>query len=216
MPPAAQAEVVSAPRSDRPAPAWSNAAWGAVLVLLVVAVYWPTLANGFIWDDDLYVVDNVPLRTLAGLRDIWLKFTSEPQYYPLVHTTFWVEYQLWGADPRGYHAVNMALHAAAVLLVWRARSAARAGGLAGGGDLRRAPHRSRERGLGDRAEERAVVRAGARIDPGVLCACWGLTERVSPTATRPSRAKIRPHSEAGATVRACAVCGGGAQQIGDG
>ncbi len=93
--------------------------WAGLLVLLVIAVYWPTLSNGFIWDDDAHVEMNRTLRSAGGLADIWFHLGATPQYYPLVHTTFWVEYHLWGLTPRGYHAVNMALHAGCVLLVWR-------------------------------------------------------------------------------------------------
>jgi tetratricopeptide (TPR) repeat protein len=93
--------------------------WGAALVLLVAIVYWPTLGNGFIWDDDWYVENNGTLRTWQGLADIWFKLGAVPQYYPLVHSTFWVEYHLWGLDPRGYHVVNMLLHATAVVVLWR-------------------------------------------------------------------------------------------------
>ena len=37
----------------------------------------------------------------------------------MVHTTLWVEYQLWGFDPHGYHLVNLLLHATGVVLLWR-------------------------------------------------------------------------------------------------
>jgi tetratricopeptide (TPR) repeat protein len=92
---------------------------GAILVFLVAVVYQPTLTNGFIWDDDIYVAENPTLRSLQGLSDIWFKLGAVPQYYPLVHSTFWVEAHLWGTFPGGFHAVNMLLHATAVLLVWR-------------------------------------------------------------------------------------------------
>jgi tetratricopeptide (TPR) repeat protein len=88
-------------------------------VICVLAAYWPALHAGFVWDDDMYVTENLTLRSLDGLRRLWLDRSAVPQYYPLTHTTFWLEYHLWGLSPAGYHAVNMLLHAANSLLVWR-------------------------------------------------------------------------------------------------
>ena len=92
----------------------------AALVLLTIIAYLPIiyLRAGFIWDDDSYVINNMNLRSLAGLRDIWFKIGATPQYYPLVHTTFWIEYHLWGLNPLGYHIVNILLHAAGALALW--------------------------------------------------------------------------------------------------
>jgi tetratricopeptide (TPR) repeat protein len=73
-----------------------------------------------VWDDDDYVVENPMLRSGEGLRRIWTDTAATPQYYPLTHTTFWVEYQLWGLRPAGYHGVNVLLHAVSVLLLWEA------------------------------------------------------------------------------------------------
>jgi protein O-mannosyl-transferase len=72
---------------------------------------------GFIWDDDAYVTANMTLRDFSGLIDIWAKPGATPQYYPMVHSTFWLEYQLWGDSPRGYHVVNVFLHIATSLLL---------------------------------------------------------------------------------------------------
>ena len=92
---------------------------GAALVAMVLASYAWTLQADFIWDDDAYVTKNATLESLDGLRRIWFEIGAVPQYYPLVHTSFWIERHLWGRDPLGYHAVNILLHAAGALLVWR-------------------------------------------------------------------------------------------------
>lgn len=89
-----------------------------LLILLTVIAYAPSLSNGFIWDDDGYVQANPTLRSVEGLVDIWTKRGATPQYYPLVHTTFWGEYQLWGLWAPGYHATNLLLHITASLLWW--------------------------------------------------------------------------------------------------
>ena len=89
------------------------------IVAAILLVYLPALGGGFIWDDDDYVTGNLTLRSLEGLRQIWFKVGAVPQYYPLVHTLYWIEYHLWGLDPLGYHLINILLHAAAALLLWR-------------------------------------------------------------------------------------------------
>jgi Tfp pilus assembly protein PilF len=91
-------------------------AW-ALLTLAAVLAYLPALGSGFIWDDDAYVTQNMALRSARGLARIWLQPGATPQYYPLVHTTFWLEYHLWGLSPLGFHLVNVVLHAATAFLV---------------------------------------------------------------------------------------------------
>lgn len=90
-----------------------------LIVVVTLAAYLPAIQGGFIWDDDDYVTENQTLRSMDGLINIWLSPKSIPQYYPLVHTSFWVEYQLWGLNPMGYHLVNVLLHIGAAFLLWR-------------------------------------------------------------------------------------------------
>ncbi len=93
---------------------------GAALLGLALLAYLPVLRDaGFIWDDDLYVTGNRTLRSLDGLLRMWTEERAIPQYYPLVHTSFWIEYQLWGLAPFGYHLNNVLLHGLGSVLLWR-------------------------------------------------------------------------------------------------
>ncbi len=93
---------------------------GAGTIVVVTALaYLPAFTAGFIWDDPDYILRNPTLRSPGGLVQMWTDRQSLPQWYPLVHTTFWVEYQLWGEDPTGYHVVNLALHALGAIVLWR-------------------------------------------------------------------------------------------------
>ena len=89
----------------------------AALVCLTVLTYWPALRGGFIWDDDDHFTQNPSMTAPDGLRQIWSSLAVS-RYYPLTLTTFWVQRRLWGLDPLPYHAWNIALHAANVVLVF--------------------------------------------------------------------------------------------------
>lgn len=93
------------------------AAWpAAAMVAAAVAAYLPALGAGFVFDDvPLLLRGSLPQGPLAA---IWLG-REGPDYWPLTMTTFWLEWRLWGEAAAGYHAVNLALHAAAALLLWR-------------------------------------------------------------------------------------------------
>ncbi len=93
---------------------------GALLLAAAFAAHGPAITRcGWIWDDDDYVTHNPLLVAEDGLARIWLEPRASPQWYPLVFTTFRVERALWGLDPRGFHATNVALHGLSALLLWR-------------------------------------------------------------------------------------------------
>ncbi len=92
---------------------------GVLIMALTVAAYLPALRGDFIWDDDVYVARNTTLVDAGGLAKMWFHLTITPQYYPLVFTTFWIEHHLWGNQPFGYHLVNVLIHAAGAVLLWR-------------------------------------------------------------------------------------------------
>jgi protein O-mannosyl-transferase len=104
---------------ERIHPVWHARLQGVLLLVLGCGAAWPAIHGGYILDDDIYVTHNADLRSAEGLYRIWFKMGAEPDYYPLVHTTFWLEYRLWGTEPLGYHATNIALHGLCALLLWR-------------------------------------------------------------------------------------------------
>src|SRR5467141_4384776 len=93
--------------------------FGLVLTAVTIFAYRPAWNGGFLWDDDAYVTNNDLLTSSDGLRRIWFSLDSPSQYFPLVYTTFRIERALWGLNPSGYHWVNILLHVANALLVWR-------------------------------------------------------------------------------------------------
>jgi tetratricopeptide (TPR) repeat protein len=96
-------------------------AWifGLLLVTVTIFAYRPAWNGGFLWDDDDYIIKNDLLTASDGLRRIWFSLDSPSQYFPLVYTTFRLERAIWGLHPSGYHWINLLLHVANALLVWR-------------------------------------------------------------------------------------------------
>jgi tetratricopeptide (TPR) repeat protein len=78
--------------------------------------YFPALRGALLWNDHDYVTQ-ASLQSLHGLKLIWFQVGATEQYYPLLHTAFWVEHRLWGDAPLGYHLVNVLLHATSACLL---------------------------------------------------------------------------------------------------
>ncbi len=90
--------------------------FSVMLVLATVAAYYPAWHGQPIWDDDAHLTAP-DLRSLEGLGRIWTEPGATQQYYPLVHTVFWIEQKLWDQSPFPYHLLNILLHAGAALLL---------------------------------------------------------------------------------------------------
>jgi len=104
------------PRAVAPpsTPAWSAGWLWLGCVALGLAAYWPALGGNFLWDDAGHVTRS-DLRSFAGLFRIWFEIGATQQYYPVLHTAFWLEQWIWGDSPLGYHLLNVALHATAAV-----------------------------------------------------------------------------------------------------
>ena len=89
---------------------------GFLLFVATLAVYQPAWNGAMIWDDDQHIT-RPDLRSINGLTRIWTDLGATQQYYPIVHSAFWLEYHLWGESTLGYHLVNILLHFFSALLL---------------------------------------------------------------------------------------------------
>ena len=82
---------------------------------LVLVIYLPLLPGSFVMDDQRLIREANPLVTgELTPRSVW--FQTD---FPLTLCTWWGERLMWGDNPAGYHAVNIALQAISAVLLWR-------------------------------------------------------------------------------------------------
>jgi len=89
---------------------------GLLVAVATVFAYLPALNGRFLWNDLDYVT-RPELRSLGGLGRIWFEVGATEQYYPLLHSGFWLQHIFFGDNPLGYHVVNLFMHLGATLLL---------------------------------------------------------------------------------------------------
>lgn len=98
-----------------------------ILFYLIVAVvsffvYYNSLNNDFVFDDESVVQNNTSIQTLSNIPKF---FTAEEgfhkvigRYYrPVVSSLYAADYALWGLKPFGFHLTNVIIHVIASLLL---------------------------------------------------------------------------------------------------
>src|SRR4051794_34880885 len=84
-----------------------------VLLAVALAAFGASLDSGFHLDDYAIFSDSALIST-AG----WTGIFRLRETRPLTYLTLWMNYSVSGGDPVLYHAVNLALHLAAVALAF--------------------------------------------------------------------------------------------------
>src|SRR5437016_12283401 len=93
-----------------------NWLFGLGLLIATFLIYQPAWNGQPIWDDEIHIT-TPELRSLHGLVRIWTDPAAAPQYYPLLHSLFWLEYKLWDGSVLPYHLLTIFFHAVLALLV---------------------------------------------------------------------------------------------------
>lgn len=84
------------------------------LAIAVIVVFGGSLSASLHFDD--YSIFSDPVLTSSSG---WWQVFEPARTRPLTYLTLWVNYQLGGEDPAGYHALNLLLHLATVLLLYK-------------------------------------------------------------------------------------------------
>lgn len=95
---------------------WPAGVLFPLLLAATLIVYLPCLDGEFLWDDAGHVTARA-LQSWSGLARIWIEPGATQQYYPLLHSAFWLEHRLWGDATLGYHLVNLLWHATSATLL---------------------------------------------------------------------------------------------------
>ncbi len=103
-----------------------------ILAALVFLFYANILPNAFVWDDNIFILQNHFIREWRNIPRLFQSdfFSLSPRrgafdekeggyYRPLVMLCYTVEYHLWGFNPFFYHLVSLLLHLLNVFLVYR-------------------------------------------------------------------------------------------------
>lgn len=93
---------------------WRTLGLGAGLLLVTLCAYANSLQGEFFLDDFVHIVDNDALRSPWPIRSLLSHHPSRP----LVMLSLAANFALGGLAPLGYHAVNLAIHLAAGLLLF--------------------------------------------------------------------------------------------------
>ncbi len=88
------------------------------LIVATAVAYLPAWNGKPIWDDNAHITQP-ELRSWHGLVEVWTQVGATQQYYPLVHSVFWIEQKLWGDSVLGYHLINIFLHGFAAIVLLR-------------------------------------------------------------------------------------------------
>lgn len=110
-----------------------------LITFLTLLAFSDILQNGFLIDDEMFIKDWSQAHSLSNLPDLLqgnVPDIHKGVYRPIRSVLYAVYWQLWGANPVGYHLHSIAVHLVVTLLVFliirrilRSEIAAFAGGL---------------------------------------------------------------------------------------
>jgi Flp pilus assembly protein TadD len=92
----------------------------ALLLLAVGLIYAPVIGHGYVYDDAVYITENMALRSGIDAHSVTWAFTTfhASNWHPVTWLSHLLDAELFGASPAGPHGVNVVLHGINALLVF--------------------------------------------------------------------------------------------------
>lgn len=104
----------------RQARTWPKPLLYLALLLWTGAVYWPSLGNGFTFDDDMVIKDAAYLLSQPKLESLlshnYFTLSGESTYRPVTTLTYIVDWHLGGGQPLVFHLHSLLWHLLAAAL----------------------------------------------------------------------------------------------------
>jgi len=90
------------------------------LSFLIIALYWRVYEYDFVSLDDSFIYDNPHLKDGLSIRNIIWAFSnySASLWIPVTWISFFLDYELYGMNPGGYHITNVILHVFNTLILF--------------------------------------------------------------------------------------------------
>jgi len=99
---------------------WSLVGLAALLAVIVLFVYAPSLSNEFVnWDDGKLIYNNETVKNFSweSIKTAWTTFDPE-LYIPLTRFSYQVEYFIFAHNPFYFHLTDLLLHIINTILVF--------------------------------------------------------------------------------------------------
>lgn len=98
-----------------------------ILILICFLLYFNSLFNGFVWDDEEQILNNLPVHSITNFFQFFKESTFNSggggnlgglYYKPLMTTFFSLIYTIFGPNPFFFHFFQISLHIASGVLVF--------------------------------------------------------------------------------------------------
>jgi hypothetical protein len=90
------------------------------LSLLIVALYWRVYGYDFVSLDDSFIYDNLQIKNGLSIDNIFWAFsnTTTTFWLPVTWISFFLDYEIYGMNPGGYHITNVIIHICNTLILF--------------------------------------------------------------------------------------------------